>query len=70
MFRPVMLMLGLGCDSELVTVNYRTPADFPPTMPQSWAQYSPYYPAAMYEAPPQGCDVIQVSLHVTQSLNF
>ncbi|OAX37444.1 acid phosphatase [Rhizopogon vinicolor AM-OR11-026] len=31
-------------------------------MSQLWAQYSPYYPAAEYKAPPPGCNVVQVNL--------
>jgi len=71
MFRPVMLMLGLRCDSEHVTADYPTPLVFPPTtMLQSWAQYSPYYSAAEYKMPPPGCTVAQVSLHPFPTLKF
>jgi hypothetical protein len=27
---------------------------------KSWAQYSPYFPAAKYVRPPEGCEIIQV----------
>jgi hypothetical protein len=70
MFLLVMLILGLGCDSFPVTVDYPTPSELSPTMSRLWARYSPYYPAAMYEAPPPGCDVVQVSLYMSRALNF
>lgn len=64
-----MLMLDLGCDSEHVTVDYPTPLEFSPTMLRSWAQYSPYYPVAEYEALPPDCTVVQVSLIDASSAN-
>ncbi|KAF8549943.1 acid phosphatase [Imleria badia] len=35
---------------------------FPQELQQSWAQYSPWYPAATYVPPPTGCEVVQVNL--------
>ncbi|KAG1743648.1 histidine phosphatase superfamily [Suillus paluster] len=60
LFSLVMPMLGLGCNSKPVTVDSPTLSGL--TMQQTWAQYSPYYPAAEYQAPPPGCDVVQVNL--------
>jgi hypothetical protein len=36
------------------------PLGFPQELQQSWAQYSPWFPAATYVPPPPGCDVVQV----------
>lgn len=37
---------------------------YPEQFQQSWSQYSPYFPRAIYQPPPIGCKVNQVSLHL------
>ncbi|KAG1743645.1 histidine phosphatase superfamily [Suillus paluster] len=54
-----MPMLGLGCNPIAVD----SPIILGLTMQQSWAQYSPYYPAAKYQAPPPDCNVVQLQRH-------
>lgn len=36
------------------------PLGFPKELQQSWAQYSPWFPAATYVPPVVGCQVVQV----------
>jgi hypothetical protein len=43
---------------SLLTRLWSSPA---PTGKRGWAQYSPYFPAGRYQAPPPGCEVVQVS---------
>ncbi|KAH7909640.1 histidine phosphatase superfamily [Hygrophoropsis aurantiaca] len=55
--------IALGAKLVAATINYTTPSlGFNQTLEQTWAQYSPYYPAAEYVAPPDGCSIIQVNL--------
>ncbi|KAH7887296.1 histidine phosphatase superfamily [Phlebopus sp. FC_14] len=55
--------LALNCGLAAAAINYTAPSlGFPQALQQSWAQYSPYFPAAPYEEPPAGCDIVQVNL--------
>ncbi|KAG0695990.1 histidine phosphatase superfamily [Suillus ampliporus] len=60
LFRWVIPLLALGCNTKLNTVDHPTLLGL--TTQQSWAQYSPYYPAVEYQAPPPDCNVVQVNL--------
>lgn len=44
------------------------PLGFPQALQQSWAGYSPWFPAAIYVPPPAGCEVVQVRSYVDLSV--
>ncbi|KIJ13338.1 hypothetical protein PAXINDRAFT_170613 [Paxillus involutus ATCC 200175] len=52
--------VALGLAAATIN-NTAPPLGFPQALQQSWAQYSPWFPAATYEPPPAGCNVVQVS---------
>ncbi|KAF8837295.1 acid phosphatase [Paxillus ammoniavirescens] len=59
----VAQFVALGYGLAAATINNTAPPlDFPQALQQSWAQYSPWFPAATYEPPPAGCNVVQVNL--------
>ncbi|KIK96092.1 hypothetical protein PAXRUDRAFT_826324 [Paxillus rubicundulus Ve08.2h10] len=59
----VAQFVALGYGLAAATINNTAPPlGFPQALQQSWAQYSPWFPAATYEPPPAGCNVVQVSL--------
>ncbi|KAH7923636.1 acid phosphatase [Leucogyrophana mollusca] len=63
MLRKGALALALSSELVAAAINNTTPSlGFNQTLEQTWAQYSPYYPAAEYTAPPDGCSIIQVNL--------
>ncbi|KAH0840375.1 histidine phosphatase superfamily [Lanmaoa asiatica] len=50
----------------VASVSIKTTAPslgFPQELQQSWAQYSPWFPAATYLPPPAGCEVVQLQRH-------
>lgn len=38
------------------------PLGLPERIQRRWGQYSPYFPAGEYVPPPDGCDIVQVSI--------
>ncbi|KAH7927515.1 acid phosphatase [Leucogyrophana mollusca] len=61
MVLTVGLVLSLSCGFVTATINYITPSlGLNQSLEQSWAEYSPYYPASEYTAPPDGCSVVQL----------
>lgn len=56
-------MFVAGPDSDVPDIG------FPESLLRSWAQYSPYIPAAKYASPPPGCVVSQVSFDRSLSPN-
>jgi len=45
-----------GPPPKIVTVDVGLPKE----VQQAWAVHSPYFPAAEYTVPPEGCEVVQV----------
>jgi len=45
-----------GPPPEIVTADVGLPKE----VQQAWASHSPYFPAAEYTAPPEGCEAVQV----------
>ncbi|KIJ69718.1 hypothetical protein HYDPIDRAFT_78145 [Hydnomerulius pinastri MD-312] len=63
MVRSATPFITLGWGLAAAAINVTTPSlGFPQALEQLWAQYSPYYAAATYEAPPDGCNIVQVNL--------
>ncbi|KIJ69724.1 hypothetical protein HYDPIDRAFT_22894 [Hydnomerulius pinastri MD-312] len=59
----VAQFVALGYGLATATINNTAPSlGFPQSLQQSWAQYSPWFPAATYEPPPAGCNIVQVNL--------
>ncbi|PCH40555.1 phytase [Wolfiporia cocos MD-104 SS10] len=52
--------------SDVTTVGL----DVPENIQRSWGQYSPYFPAANYVAPPRGCNITQVHLFVRHGARY
>ncbi|KAF9233783.1 histidine phosphatase superfamily [Melanogaster broomeanus] len=55
--------VALGYGLAAVAINNTAPSlGLPQALEQSWAMYSPWFPAATYTPPPPGCNIVQVNL--------
>ncbi|KAG9317928.1 histidine phosphatase superfamily [Chiua virens] len=59
---PLVALLAAGVASAEPVKITAPSLGFPQSLEQSWAQQSPYFPAATYVVPPSGCEITQVNL--------
>ncbi|KAG5636122.1 hypothetical protein H0H81_009054 [Sphagnurus paluster] len=57
-----MGMYASGAASDSAQYNTVDLADVPVKLRTSWAQYSPYFPVAEYQSPPENCRITQAHL--------
>lgn len=56
--------------SPPVAVAMTADLGLPKEVQQSWAAHSPYFPAAEYAAPPENCEIVQVSTAVSTQFHI